>query len=67
MNEEPLIYTSKGNLPVASLEYSYAWDDRPDAVVFSETYKLDGEVVKHAVHVRSKVGVAAEATASNLA
>lgn len=67
MNEEPLIYTTKGNLPIASLEYSHAWDDRPDAIVFSETYKLDGEVVKHAVHVLTKVGVVGEAIASNLA
>lgn len=64
--DEPLIYTSKGNLPIASLEYSHAWDDRPDAIVFSETYKLAGEVVKHAVHVLSKVGVAAEAVAGGL-
>lgn len=67
MTDEPLIYTTKGNLPISSLEYSHAWDNRPDAIVFSETYKLDGEVVKHAVHVLSKVGVAAEGTASSLA
>lgn len=60
MNDEPLIYTTKGNLPIASLDYSHAWDDQPTAIVFTETYKLDGEVVKRAVHVLSKVGVAGE-------
>ncbi len=63
---EPLIYTTKGNLPISTLEYSHAWDDRPDAVVFSETYKLGDEVVKHAVHVLSKSGVTGEAIANPL-
>lgn len=58
---EPLIFTTKGNLPIASLDYSHAWDDRPDAMVFTETYTLDGEVVKKSVHVYSKRGLAAEA------
>lgn len=60
---EPLIFTTKGNLPIASLAYAHAWDDRPDAMVFTETYSLDGEVVKHSVHVYSKRGLAAEAEA----
>lgn len=58
MNEEPLIWTSKGNLPVAALEYSHAWEETPDYIKFSETYKLDGEVVKQSCHLNLKHGLA---------
>ena len=48
---EPLIYTSKGNLPIASLQNINKREDMPGAVVFVEEYFLDGESVKRAVHV----------------
>lgn len=48
---EPLIYTSKGNLPIASLEYRNYREDVPGAVVFIEEYFLESESVKRAVHV----------------
>lgn len=64
--DEPLIYTTKGNLPIASLEYSHAWDNQSDAIVFSETYKLNGEIVKRSVHVLSKHGVTGEAVIGEL-
>ena len=55
MNDEtPLIYTSKGNLPVASLSYSTQWEDNDDYTQFTETHTLNGEVVKQSVHVRQK-------------
>lgn len=56
MTDDPLIYTSKGNLPIASLEYRYAWDDAPGALKFSEIYTLNGEVVKQSAHVYIKQG-----------
>jgi hypothetical protein len=56
MTDEPLIWTSRGNLPIASLEYRYAWDDTPEALKFSETYLLDGEIVKQSAHVYVKQG-----------
>jgi hypothetical protein len=49
--DEPLIYTSKGNLPERSLEYSKEWEFDNDSIKFSETYKLNGEVVKQSAHV----------------
>ena len=55
--DTPLIWTSKGNLPIDSLDYSYAWDDTDTYIKFSEIYKLDGEVVKESAHVRMKFGV----------
>lgn len=55
---EPLIYTSKGNLPLNSLEYSHKWEDLETCIKFSETYTLDGEVVKQSAHVLMKTGLA---------
>lgn len=57
---EPLIYTSRGNLPIADLAYSTRWEDRPDATVFVEEYRLGDEVVKSSVHALSKRGVTGE-------
>mgnify|MGYP000049967041 FL=1 len=56
--DEPLIYTTKGNLPIASLEYSHKWEDLETCIKFSETYTLDGEVVKQSAHVLMKTGLA---------
>lgn len=54
MNEEPLIYTTKGNLPIASLAYSHRWEDAPDYLKFVETYRLGDEIVRESVHVYGK-------------
>ena len=53
MSDIPLIWTERGNLPVADLEYRTGWQvDLPNGViVFRETYLLNGEVVKQSVHV----------------
>ena len=57
MQNEPLIYTSKGNLPISSLVYQTAWEDQPEYTKFMERYLLDGEVVKESAHVFSRIGV----------
>lgn len=49
--DTPLIYTTKGNLPIEDLEYSKEWVFDADTIKFSETYKLDGEIVKQSAHV----------------
>jgi hypothetical protein len=54
--QEPLIFTSKGNLPVASLKYEYAWFEDDDTIKFVERYLLNGEVVKESAHVKVKKG-----------
>lgn len=51
---EPLIYTSKGNLPIASLGYETRWVQTDDYIKFIETYRLDGEVVRESAHVLGK-------------
>lgn len=60
--DEPLIYTSKGNIPLASLEYSHAWEDTDTYTKFTETHTLEGEVVKQAVHIMMKTGQSATTT-----
>lgn len=63
---QPLIYTTKGNVPVDSLEHRPRWEDHPEATVFVDEYFLDGESVKRSVHVLSKRGLTGEAIAASL-
>ena len=60
-SEVPLIYTSKGNLPIDSLEYLHYWTEDEDAIFFNEEYRLDGEIVKSNRHGRMKHGLSIEA------
>jgi hypothetical protein len=55
--DEPLIYTSKGNLPISSLKYRHEWAEDEVAITFIEEYSLDGEVVKRNAHARLKKGL----------
>ena len=63
---EPLIYTSRGNLPISSLDYETRWEDMPDYIKFVEVYRLDDEVVRESAHVYSKRGLLAEPAAAKL-
>lgn len=59
MSDQPLIHTSKGNLPVASLTYATKWDFGPTWVKFTEQYTdADGDVVRESCHVFDTQGVA---------
>jgi hypothetical protein len=51
--ETPLIYTSKGNVPVSSLTYEPRWEHSPgNYLKFVEQYRdASGEVVKESAHV----------------
>ncbi len=55
--EVPLIWTSKGNIPVKDLEYNTEWTNNDDFIMLTESYKLDSEVVKSSSHVYSKKGL----------
>lgn len=49
---EPLIYTTKGNVPIASLTYSHEWEVTEDHTIFKESWiDQTGEVVKNNCHV----------------
>ena len=56
---EPIIYTTKGNIPIAGLEHQVDWRVSPEQIIFTETYLLDGEVVKQSSHVKVLIGAAA--------
>lgn len=69
----PLIYTSKGNLPINSLEYTTSWEEPPTEAgllpsytKFIETYRLDGEVVRQSAHVYHRGGSASDAIPGHL-
>ena len=51
---EPLIYTSKGNLPIKDLEYKYWWTENDEHVAYHEQYLLGDEVVKESAAVKLK-------------
>ena len=60
VNEVPLIYTSKGNVPLASLTYETSWEINDDYIKFAERYRdATGEVVKEGAHVYDRRGVCA--------
>jgi hypothetical protein len=64
--ETPLVWTSKGNLPITDLEYRTEWRDDANNTTFIETYIYAGEIVKQSVHVMAKKAVVAEALAAQL-
>jgi hypothetical protein len=61
---EPLIFTTKGNLPVASLRHEVEWRVGEDQIVFLETYFLGDELVKQNAHVKVLAGVSMAGEAS---
>ena len=64
MSDTPLIWTTKGNLPIADLKHDVQWRIEPDQIIFTESYLLDGEVVKQSSHVRVLTGVAMSGAAA---
>lgn len=60
---EPMVWTSKGNLPQASLRRVIIWEDEPDYTKMIERYYLGNEVVKESADVLGRIapGISAEA------
>ena len=59
---EPLIYTSKGNVPVASLTLDVSWDITDNYIKCVERYTdAMGEVVKQSANVKLLKGMGLEA------
>lgn len=66
MTAAPLIYTSKGNLPIAALTYETEWDVQATYIKFVERYRdPSGEIVKESAHVYDRVGVSVVGTAAS--
>jgi hypothetical protein len=58
MSDTPLIYTSKGNVPEASLTYRHGWVDTETYISFEERwYDATGELVKNNAHIYRKTGI----------
>ncbi len=67
MNDEPLIFTTKGNVPLSQLTYQTAWEVKDDYIKFGERYlDANGEVVKESAHVYDRRGVAGMGQAAQL-
>lgn len=49
--DTPLIWTTKGNLPIDSLERKDGWEFTPNTITFWEEYKKEGEIVKRNVAI----------------
>ena len=49
MNETPLIYTSKGNMPIDMLTRKDGWEFDANGVSYWEEYHLSDELVKRSV------------------
>ena len=65
MTDKPLIWTTKGNVPIEDLTYQTAWDVSDAYIKFVERYlDASGEVVKESAHVYDKVGISANALAA---
>jgi hypothetical protein len=47
--EVPLIYTTRGNLPVKDLDYKVDWQFDEKGISFVEEYLYEGEIVKRGV------------------
>jgi hypothetical protein len=55
MNETPLIWTSKGNVPIESLRYEQGWREEADFFVHEQCwYDASGELVKRDAHLLGK-------------
>lgn len=58
--DTPLIYTTKGNLPVEGLRVVFAWEHTESFLHFHETYYQGDELVRKSTHVYGIPGQAAK-------
>ena len=63
---EPLIFTSKGNIPMTGLRHDVEWRIDDERVVFVERYFLGDEVVKESTHVKLLKGASAIGDAAGI-
>ena len=57
MTDTPLIYTSKGNLPIDVLEERVCWVDNDEETICAHEHWLDDECVKRSVHIYKRQGL----------
>ena len=62
----PLVYTTRGNVPVSSLKLTPTWRVEDAFIQFTETYTdAEGVVVRQDVHVYDRNGITASGLAAN--
>jgi hypothetical protein len=60
-NSIPLIWTSKGNIPLDSVKQEVIWDVQEGYIKVVERYRDEnGVVVKEGAHVYSRLGLTGE-------
>lgn len=65
--DEPLIFTSRGNVPLSSVKEVVLWQDLPQATLcVIEHHAEDGEIIKRSVHALAKQGLGAIGAQPNL-
>lgn len=64
MQSQPLIATTKGNIPMAGLRHETLWKITPDNILFKEMYFLGDEMVKESSHLCVLTGAASVGEAS---
>jgi hypothetical protein len=57
--DEPLIYTSKGNLLISSLTQRDVWTVNEDEIILASESWLAGECVRRQVHIKKLQGASA--------
>jgi len=57
MTFEPMIYTTKGNLPIASLDQRVAWTDNADETICASELWQGDECVRREVHIYKRTGL----------
>ena len=56
MNEIPLIFTSKGNVPIESLTEKVVWTDNADETICAVEHWLGEECVRRQVNIMKRTG-----------
>ena len=60
----PLIFTTKGNVPLESLRHEVEWRISDEVVIFIERYFNDDDMVKESTHVKLLTGVSMDGVAT---
>jgi len=63
---EPLVYTTKGNIPAADVRLEAVWEDTPEYTKLVLNYYLGDEVVRNDAHVYSKRGVSVDGVVASI-
>jgi len=57
MNEQPLIYTTKGNLAISELDQRVVWTDNADETICASELWQGDECVRREVHIYKRTGL----------